>query len=366
MRLCIATPLYPPESGGPATYAKILEERLPGKGIEIMVVKFSVVRRYPKALRHAVYTYLVLRALRQADAVLALDPVSTGLPSALAARLLRKPFFVKVVGDYAWEQGRQRYGVSGALDAFVRERQHSTQVRMLQAVEAWVAKSAHTVIVPSQYLKRIVAAWGVPMECITVIPNGIALGVQGVLPAGFESLPVPRIVTVGRLVPWKGIGGLIDAVADLREEGIETSLVIVGDGPHRQNLEAYAKARLSDGYAFTGELSHEDTLKAIAEGDVFALNTAYEGLSHVLIEALSLGAVIVTTTAGGNGELITDEEEGLLVEHGDRKALPQALKRALTDEPLRRRIGRLAELKAKDFTEDAMIERTVAFFTDSL
>lgn len=366
MRLLIATPLYPPESGGPATYVKILEERLPGKDIEVEVVKFSTVRRYPKALRHLAYAYLVQRALRQADAVLALDPVSTGLPSALAARLLRKPFFVKVVGDYAWEQGRQRYGVSGSLDAFVREPQHSTRVRILQAVEAWVAKSAHTVIVPSQYLRRIVSAWGVPVERITVIPNGIATPVLGTIPAALEALPAPRIVTAGRLVPWKGMGGLIDAVTDLREEGMAVSLVVVGDGPHRANLEVYAKARLSDGYAFTGELSREDTLAAIASADVFALNTAYEGLSHLLIEALSLGAVIVTTTAGGNGELVTDEEEGLLVEHGDRKALPAALKRALTDASLRRRIGQLAALKAKDFTEDAMVERTGVFFNGAI
>lgn len=366
MRLLISTPLYPPESGGPATYVRILEERLPAEGIEVAVVKFSTTKRYPKILRHAVYFYEVMKSLRHADAVVALDPVSVGLPSALAARFLRKPFFVKVVGDYAWEQGRQRFGVQSSLDEFVRERQRSVHVRLLQTIEAWVAKSARTVIVPSAYLKHIVATWGVPKERITVIANGIPTITHSTPPSVLETVPSPRVITACRLVPWKGVGGLIDALADLREEGLTASLVVVGDGPHRSNLESYARARLGHGYVFTGELSREETLAAIASADVFALNTAYEGLSHVLIEAMMLGMPIVTTTAGGNPELISHEEEGILVKSGDRKELAVALRRVMSDESLRTRIGKLAALKAREFTEDVMIEKTATSFKNAL
>ncbi len=76
MRLVIATPLYPPEPGGPATYAKLLEEGLPSRGIEVTLVKFSDVRKYPKVFRHMAYKGRVKKALRNADAVLALDPAS--------------------------------------------------------------------------------------------------------------------------------------------------------------------------------------------------------------------------------------------------------------------------------------------------
>src|SRR3990167_7909869 len=106
MRIVIATPLYPPEIGGPATYAKLLFEGLPEKGIEVELVKFSDVRHLPKIIRHIAYFLRVLKAARNANVVLALDPVSVGLPAMKAAQKARKPFVVKIVGDYAWEQGQ--------------------------------------------------------------------------------------------------------------------------------------------------------------------------------------------------------------------------------------------------------------------
>src|SRR3989344_9578793 len=112
MKIVIAAPLYPPEIGGPATYAKLLLEGLSQKGIEVDIVKFSEVRHLPKLIRHYAYYRRVLRSARGADAVLALDPASVGLPAMYAARKAKKPFVVKIVGDYAWEQGIQRFGIT--------------------------------------------------------------------------------------------------------------------------------------------------------------------------------------------------------------------------------------------------------------
>ena len=151
MKLVLATPLYPPEIGGPATYAKALEEGLPAREIEVTTVKFSEVRHLPKLIRHYAYYRRVLRALREADPVLALDPVSVGLPAMKAAKRAHKPFFVKIVGDYAWEQGRQRFGVQEDLDEFVKMPQPSRAVRVLQGIEMRVAKAAGRIIVPSEY-----------------------------------------------------------------------------------------------------------------------------------------------------------------------------------------------------------------------
>ena len=362
MTLLIATPLYPPETGGPATYVRILEEQLPGRGIEVRVVKFSSVRRYPKVLRHVLCFWQVLKNARGVDAILALDPVSVGVPAVLAAMVLRKPFFLKMVGDYAWEQGRQRFGVSSPLDRFVHERSHNSTVELLKRIQFWVAQKAKRVIVPSAYLKTIVTAWGVPSERIEVIHNGVAVGEPGAVPPAFSEVARPRIVTAARLVPWKGIGGLIDAIAEIRTDVPSVSLVVIGEGPHREHLESYAAARLKEGFVFLGALDHAETLAAIKEADVFALNTSYEGLSHVLIEAMALGASIVTTTAGGNPELIEDRKEGLLVPTGDRDGLEAALREMLADPALRTALAANAKQKAGAFSEVRMVEQTAAFF----
>lgn len=357
-RLLVATPLYPPDLGGPATYAFLLEQQLPNQGIAVEVVKFGTVRHLPKLIRHLVYFFKVVKALRNSDVVLALDPVSVGLPSMLAAQVTRKPFFLKVGGDYAWEQGTQRFGISSPLDLFVHEQRVPILVRVLRFIQGYVASRARRVIAPSHYLKTIVATWGVPSDRITVVYNGIQKETEGTLPDSILVRSHPRIISAGRLVPWKSMPGLIDAVGVVRGEFPEASLTIVGDGPDRAALEKYAETQLSDAVSFTGALSHADTLAVIKNADVFVLNSTYEGLSHLLIEAASLGVPIVATSIGGNPEVITDEVSGLLVPPGDSRALAQALIRICTDTSLRERLQAGALESASRFTQEAMIRGT--------
>lgn len=358
MKLVIATPLYPPEIGGPATYAKILEEGLPEKDIGVTVVKFGDVRHLPKLVRHYVYYRRVLKAARGADVILALDPVSTGLPAMKAARKACKPFVVKIVGDYAWEQGRQRFGLTNALDDFVHSRHVPFPVRMLRRIQTRVAQGATRVIVPSEYLKGIVTAWGIPNEKVEVIYNAMLLEALGNVPEEAAELPHPLIVSAGRLVPWKHFDGLIDAVVSLRAKDVRASLVIIGDGPLRAEIVNYAQDKLGDACVVIGMLPHTDTLATIQSADVFVLNSSYEGLSHTLIEALTLGVPIVATKVGGNAEVVTDEEDGLLVPSGDTRALANALARVLGDEGLRARLSARARESAKRFSADTMLSAT--------
>lgn len=357
MRLLIATPLYPPELGGPATYSKILEEELPRIGIQTALVKFTDVKRYPPGIRTLLYFWTVLRAGKDADLIYALDPVSTGLPAMLAARLLRKPFAVKIVGDYAWEQGKQRFGISAPLDLFVRERQHAPMVRLFQRIQTRVAQTASVVVVPSLYLKGIVTAWGIDSEKIEVIHNAVTKESAGTLP---EDLPKkrPRIVTVGRLVPWKGIGGLIDAVATARERIPDLSLVIAGDGPDRSDLESYASARLGDGYRFTGAVGNAEVLALLSSADMLVLNSSYEGLSHLLIEAMMTGTPTIATAVGGNAEVIEDGVDGILVPYGDRAKLAEAIVRVATEDDLALKLHEAAKISSARFTVKKMVAST--------
>lgn len=325
MRVVIATPLYPPEPGGPATYASILMELLVREGVDPVLVKFGDVRHLPKVIRHVMYAWRVYISAQKADVVLVLDPVSTGLPALLGAKLAGKPVIVKVVGDYAWEQGTQRYGITTTLDEFVKTHRVPFQVRLLRVVQTFVAKQARAVIVPSEYLKTIVMTWGVFHGKITVIHNAIRYEDAGEIPHEVSTLPYPHVVSVGRLVPWKHVGGIIDAVGTLPS----VSLIVVGDGPERASLTAYAE-KVGSRTTFTGALSHADTLAVMADAQVFVLNSSYEGFSHLLVEAVSLGVPVVATDVGGNREIVHGEEDGILVPAGDREALTQAISRALS------------------------------------
>lgn len=353
MKVVVATPLYPPEPGGPATYTRILEHGLPEKDIQAEIIKFRDVRHLPKVLRHAAYFWKVFGAAKGAHAVLGLDAVSVGLPALLAARLRNVPFVVKIVGDYAWEQGTQRFGVTASLDEFVRLRHVPFPVRVLQTVQTYVAAHAVRVMVPSEYLKGIVIAWGIPSERIEVIYNAIELGEQGVVSESVSALPRPRIATIGRLVPWKHIDGVIQAVAQIPD----ASLVIVGNGPERARLEEEAGS-IADRVCFTGAVPHADALAILQDADVLVLNSSYEGLSHLLIEALMLGKAVVTTRVGGNPELITDGENGLLIPPHDTLALAEALRRVMANPELRSRLQSQAKASSARFSPNAMLQAT--------
>lgn len=359
MRLVLATPLYPPEIGGPATYASLLFSMLPSRGVEVELVKFGDVRHLPKIVRHIAYFWRVLKAARRADVVLALDPVSTGLPALLAAKIARRPFIVKIVGDYAWEQGKQRFSITETLDDFVLLKRVPLPVYMLRKIQKYVAKNAACIIVPSEYLKRIVSSWKISHKKIKVIYNAIRVEGAGIVPEAVAHLSRPLIVSVGRLVPWKGMVGVIDAVALLRKRGVSASLAIVGDGPDYAALVAYAEKELQSEYVFTGALSHVATLATMKSASAFVLNSTYEGLAHILIEALTLSVPIVATRVGGNPEVIQHEENGLLIESGDTPGLVDALALVLTDTKLGAHLSDNALASAKHFSVETMIHATV-------
>lgn len=361
MRIVIATPLYPPDIGGPATYAHLLKKALPHFDTDCVVdvVAFSSVRRLPKIIRHVAFCFKLFRAARKAYVLLALDPVSVGLPAYVAARLSGTPYIVKIVGDYAWEQGSQRFGITDPLDVFVLRTRVPIAVRMLRAIQTFVGRHAAQVIVPSNYLKGIITSWGIPATHIQVIYNAVELPERE--SSSFLPNPKPElaaaltIVTVGRLVPWKRIDGVIDAVAG---SGKTATLVVVGDGPDRDALERYGKKVLPGRILWTGALTHGQTRAIVEDADICVLNSTYEGLSHVLIEAQMLGVPTIATDVGGNGEVIQDGETGLLVPVDSPDALRDAIATLCTDTAMREKLGTSAKQHASRFSVETMLRDT--------
>ena len=353
MRLLIATPHYPPESGGPGTYAKLLADTFPAQGVTVDVVRFALVRGYPKIFRPMLYLWHVMRAAKGADVFLTLDPVSTGFPSALASILLRKPFIAKIVGDCAWERGRQKYGVTASLDEFVRMKRVPLPVSMYRSAQVWVARRASRIIVPSNYLKAIVAAWGIAESKIEVVYNSVELGHAAEVPPAVRTLEGFTIVTVARLVRWKHIDQIILALRDVPE----ANLIVVGDGPERAHLEQLASG--NPRVLFTGALPNEEAVAIMKTADVMVLNSSYEGMSHVLIEGLMAGLAIVATRAGGNEEVLA-EGSGMLIPVGDREALAAALRQLKADPELRTRLGQAAQTRSVLFSPETMLRKTRA------
>lgn len=360
MRLVIATPLYPPEPGGPATYAALLERALPKRGIEVTLVRFSEVRHLPTGFRHIAYAWHVWRAAQGARLVYALDPVSTGLPALIGAIGAGVPFYVRIAGDYAWEQGRQRFGVQEMLDDFVQQNHYPFFVRLLKWIQSTVARAARRVVVPSQYLQRVISYWGVPERRISVVYNTPTYDTGALRPQRPKEMEGPYLITIARLVPWKGIDGVIRALGKLRAGGSPLSLAVVGSGPEEARLRALTeKLSLTDAVVFTGALAHESARSYLAHADALVLHTQYEGFSHVIIEAFALGVPVITTAVGGNPEAVIDGETGLMVSYEDADAIVAAVTKLANDPGLTGRIVRNARAKAATLTSEKTVTGTL-------
>lgn len=372
MKIVIATPLYPPDIGGPATYAQTLDVELGKRGVAVSVVSFHTVRHLPKGFAHLLYTIKLFRACAGADILLALDPVSVGLPAALVALLRNKQLVVKVVGDYAWEQGTQRFGVTDTLDAFVKKPSSAfpLPVRCLRMIQTFVASRANCLIVPSKYLQSIVAQWGIVPQKISVVYNAFPgvgdlsdkaacrskLGLSGTI-----------ILSAGRLVPWKGFDVLVNVFAQVESTVPDAELIIAGSGPGRVPLmNQITSLGLEGKVVMLGNVEHHTLLEYIRAADCFVLNTGYEGLSHQLLEVLAVGTPIVTTRVGGNPELIEDGATGLLVPytvHGDDATLLRdAILRMLSDHALSERCVLEGKKFVTQFTALRMVEDTFTIF----
>jgi len=158
--------------------------------------------------------------------------------------------------------------------------------------------------------------------------------------------PAARILSVGRLVSFKGFELLINACAELTRRGLDLTCEIVGDGPLRENFQAEIdKANLSSRIALVGSLSQGAVFEKLRAADIFALASVVDGqgasdvFPTVILEAMSAARPVVSTRLAGIPELVVHEETGLLVPPGDATALADALEPLIRDPALRLRYG---------------------------
>ena len=352
--ILIATGVYPPEIGGPATYTSFLEKELPKLGYLVKPLPFRSVRQWPPVFRHILFFLICLWRGRNSKLIYAQDTVSVGAPAALAAAILRKPFWLRVPGDYAWEQSVQRFGVKDGIDEF-QNKLYDWRTEILRKIQRWTTNRAALVITPSEYFRRLVSGWVKNPEKVIRIYNGIDLEISNFQHLTSDTLP-KVILSAGRLVPWKGFDFLIETMKDLPD----WQLIIVGDGPERKNLESRIKnLELRDRVKLTGAVPREELARLLNESGIFILNTSFESFSFQLVEAMNAGVSVIATKIGNLEEIVEDGKEGILVTPNDREEILEAVKRISEDDDFRSRIIVAAKEKAKQFSIQRTVEKLV-------
>jgi glycosyltransferase involved in cell wall biosynthesis len=180
-------------------------------------------------------------------------------------------------------------------------------------------------------------AW-LPNDRIRVVWNGVDIG-QYVPPVNPVVNSRPVIGVAARLAPMKGLSCLIEAVGQLKRDGVACELRIAGDGPLRADLQGKAlDCDLAERVVFLGQQS--DLRPFYRSLDLYALpSVALEGLPLSVLEAMASGLPVVSTTVSGIPEVVLPGVTGSLVTPNDPRALADALKPLLQSRVLRLTLG---------------------------
>lgn len=359
MKILIATPIYPPEIGGPATYVKELCTHLsPTHAITIVAytderVAFpntkliAVSKQQSFFIRFPKYILALWKASKDTDVIYVQNAMASGLAVALVTRLRHKPFVLKLVGDEAWERATQRRETSKRLEDFLEHPEGSLRIRLMMLVQGFVLRRASIVTTPSLYLtEELIKAYGVKRANTVVNYNATENTDEASLVGNRIK---NQIVTTARLVAWKGIEGIIRAVAILKKKIPDVKLLVAGDGPELENLKTLALSTgVSENVVFMGNVSREETRRIRKESEVYVLNSTYEGLPHTVLTSFDAMIPTVATNISGTNEAVYHEQTGLLVEPGDDQGLADAIERILNNPELGKTLAQNAKNLLKE------------------
>jgi len=339
MKIVIAAGIYPPDIGGPATYSQTIAREFGKRNIETKIICYSdkkgddvvrILRKYPLLIRYFLYFRNLFKLAKGADVIYAQGPLSAGLPTMWTSKILRKKFVVKIVGDYAWEQGVNQFGVKDLIEEF-QNKKYNSKVERIRKIQKKVVRSADKVIVPSEFLKKIVKGWGIDEKKIEVIYNSFSK------PEKIKSVKLDGevIISAGRSEPWKGMDTLREIMPDLLKENPKFKLIIATKLPHSE-LMGHFKA-----------------------STMFVLNSGYEGLSHLVLEAMACELPVITTNVCGNLEVVKDGHNGLLVEYNNKKQLKEAILKLWRDKDLQKKFIENGKRTLEKFRLEDMINKTI-------
>lgn len=237
------------------------------------------------------------------------------------------------------------------------------------ALDAYLSsfcRSCDLVIAPSRGIQRVLTGYGI-IDRVVVLPNGV--DIQPYIDCdqpmdrnlyGYEENDIV-LEYVGRLGPEKNLPFLLRAFAGVVQAVDQAKLIIVGEGPEKENLEDRVNHMgLEKKVTFAGRIPYDQVPAFHAMADIFVTASASEVHPLSVIEALASGLPVIGIDSPGVGDIIDDGINGQLVTEGDISAYAAKLTRLIVDRELRNRLGSRAKLDASNYA----IERTVGLLCE--
>lgn len=360
-RIAVFSVEFPPGPGGIGTHAFQLARHLSSRGWDVSVVT-------PQD--HASNDDISAFNRRLPFNLFPLHPVPCAPVEALYRLAKGLLHVARVRPDILVATGKRAAWVTYALSCLYRlpwvavghGSEFGTPSRFVQALMRWTYSRADAVVCVSDFTRTFLEASGIRPRHLSVIPNGAddeTFHIQKPFEtrSGAEALGLPAssrlILTVGNVCDRKGQDVVIRALPAVVRQIPDAHYLLAGLPTIRDRLATLAaELKVQDRVHFLGCVDTSTLVSLMNLCDVFALTSRrtpdgdIEGFGIAVVEAALCGKPAVVTAASGLSEAIEDGRTGLAVAEGDASAVADALIRLLSDEPLRRRMGEAAQLRA--------------------
>ncbi|MBU2109664.1 glycosyltransferase family 4 protein [Patescibacteria group bacterium] len=266
MRILIATGIYPPDIGGPATYAKNLADEFLRRGCGVKVITYSIEKKLPLGIRHFVYFLKTIFNFRKTSVIIALDTFSVGLPSVLAAKIFRKKIIIRTGGDFLWENYIESTGNLITLNEFYANMPKlSLKQKIIFFLSKFVLKNCTALVFSSEWQKNIFEKnYGLDSKKSFIIENFYGEKIASIKPRE------KNFIFAGRLIKLKNLEMLKDAFKEASKKDKGIKLEIVENLPHENLIKKIQKS-----YAIIlpslSEISPNFILEAISANKPFIM-----------------------------------------------------------------------------------------------
>lgn len=242
------------------------------------------------------------------------------------------------------------------------------------AWERWAGWAVHGladhVLANSEEVREyVIDTFGTRPQRVSVILNGVDLS-RFSTPTDRDALSrelgldagVPLVVTVGRLHSQKRVDRFLEMAAAVRQERGDARFLIVGDGPERASLEAFARRlQLGEAVTFTGV--RDDVPAVLGRADVFVLASDYEGSPNVVAEAMASGTPVVATRGAMCRDLLAPSGGGCIADEDTAEELARLVLRVLASPGEAAEMGRRGrEFAARELSVARMVRETEALY----
>lgn len=309
----IATGVYPPDIGGTAKIASLLKGYFEKSELETVVFAYGkeqntgvvrTTRELPTGIRHLQAFFTAFPLVWRSNAVFLLDHFSIGFPTALAARILGRPYLVRVGGDFLWESSVESTRKEITLPAFYSAHAWSKKELIIFHLSRWVMKGARLVVFTTSWQEEIfIKQYGL-VRTMVIANAPPAHQVQ-------QAKRTNEIIYAGRFIYLKNLHRLLRAFHEWKRGKKSTlKLRLIGDGPEEKRLYALIQSYgMSPYVALEPPKSREGLLEAVSRAWAVIVPSFSDISPNLVLEGLSLGVPAVLTKYSGYA---LDEPEGVI------------------------------------------------------